>query len=97
MHSDTVTRSLKRALRRGLLHATRAFRCGGVFGEAFAGLCPGYIDLLSGHVLLHEFGHVAPAAAHEAGGVPFVVKTIARRYPMVSRSPSPLTAIGCSP
>ena len=67
MRSDTVKRGVERAPRRSLFKVTRAMH--GDLGKSVGGACTSDLDLIPGHVHLHEGGQVA-----EAGGVPFVFR-----------------------
>ena len=77
MRSDTVKRGFERAPHRSLLKATGAIQSDGDFEKPFIGICNSYLDLIPGHVHLHEFGQVAKAAVREAGGVPYEFNTTA--------------------
>lgn len=71
-----VKSGFERAPHRSLLKATGAIQDDDDFKKPFIGICNSYIDLIPGHVHLHDFGQVAKAAVREAGGVPFEFNTI---------------------
>jgi dihydroxy-acid dehydratase len=74
MRSDQIKQGAERAPHRSLLKA-----CGVTdadMSKPFIGVCNSYIDIIPGHVHLHELGQLAKEAIREAGGVPFVFNTI---------------------
>jgi dihydroxy-acid dehydratase len=76
MRSDTIKRGFDRAPHRSLLRATGQIRDRSDFDKPFIAICNSYVDIIPGHVHLHEFGQVVKAAVREAGGVPFEFNTI---------------------
>jgi dihydroxy-acid dehydratase len=76
MRSDTIKRGFDRAPHRSLLRATGQIRDRADFDKPFIAVCNSYVDIIPGHVHLHEFGQVVKAAVREAGGVPFEFNTI---------------------
>lgn len=75
MRSDTIKKGYERAPHRSLLRAT------GIVGEAdfnkpFIAVVNSYVDIIPGHVHLHEFGQLIKKAIREAGAVPFEFNTI---------------------
>jgi dihydroxy-acid dehydratase len=76
MRSDTIKRGFDRAPHRSLLRATGQIRDRADFDKPFIAICNSYVDIIPGHVHLHEFGQVVKAAVREAGGVPFEFNTI---------------------
>ncbi len=74
MRSDTIKKGHERAGHRGLLKA-----CGVTDADMqkpFIGIVNSYIDIVPGHIHLHEFAKVVKEAVREAGGVPFEFSTI---------------------
>lgn len=74
MKSDTVKKGFERAPHRSLLKA-----CGirdEDFGKPFVAIANSYIDVIPGHIHLHQVGEVVKEAVRTAGGVPFVFNTI---------------------
>jgi dihydroxy-acid dehydratase len=76
MRSDTIKRGFDRAPHRSLLRATGQIRDRADFDKPFIAICNSYVDIIPGHVHLHEFGQVVKAAVREAGGIPFEFNTI---------------------
>ena len=76
MRSDTIKRGWARAPHRSLLRATGQIKDDADFQKPFVAICNSYIDIIPGHVHLHEFAQVVKAAVREAGGVPFEFNTI---------------------
>jgi len=75
LRSDTIKKGPDRAPHRSLLRA-----CGlktGDFSKPFIGIASSQVDIVPGHVHLHEFSKIVKAAVREAGGVPFEFNTIA--------------------
>lgn len=74
MRSDEIKKGFERAPHRSLLRA-----CGlteGDFDKPFIGVANSYIDIIPGHVHLHEFAKIVKEAIREAGGVPFEFNVI---------------------
>ncbi|MEI6521485.1 MAG: dihydroxy-acid dehydratase [bacterium] len=74
MRSDTIKKGHDRAPHRGLLKA-----CGVTDADMhkpFIGIVNSYIDIVPGHIHLHEFAQVVKKAVREAGGIPFEFNTI---------------------
>ena len=76
MRSDTIKRGFARAPHRSLLRATGQIREDADFKKPFVAICNSYIDIIPGHVHLHEFAQVVKQAVRDAGGVPFEFNTI---------------------
>ena len=76
MRSDVVKKGFERAPHRSLLRATGAIHGDADFKKPFIGICNSHVDLIPGHVHLHELGAIAKDAVREAGGVPFEFNTI---------------------
>jgi dihydroxy-acid dehydratase len=76
MRSDTIKRGFARAPHRSLLRATGQIKDDADFAKPFIAICNSYIDIIPGHVHLHEFAQVVKAAVREAGGIPFEFNTI---------------------
>ena len=76
MRSDTIKRGFERAPHRGLLRATGQIKDKADFEKPFIAVCNSYIDIIPGHVHLHEFAQVVKDAIREAGGIPFEFNTI---------------------
>ena len=75
MRSDAIKRGPERAPHRSILRA-----CGidpKDFSKPFIGIASSQVDIVAGHVHLHEFSAAAKEAVREAGGVPFEFNTIA--------------------
>ncbi len=75
MRSDTIKKRPERAPHRSLLRA-----CGlktEDFSKPFIGIASSHVDIVPGHVHLHEFSKIVKSAVREAGGVPFEFNTIA--------------------
>ena len=75
MRSDTIKKEAVRAPHRSLLRA-----CGikaEDFSKPFIGIASSHVDIVPGHVHLHEFSEIVKSAVREAGGVPFEFNTIA--------------------
>ncbi len=74
MRSDIVKKGPARAPHRSLFRAT------GLkdedFGKPFIGIANSQIDIIPGHVHLHEYGRIAKEEIRKAGGVPFEFHTI---------------------
>ena len=69
MRSHTITRGNHRAPHRGLLRATGQIRGPDDWNKPFVAVCNSYVDIVPGHVHLHEFGAVVKKAVRAAGGV----------------------------
>ncbi|HYF66265.1 MAG TPA: dihydroxy-acid dehydratase, partial [Herpetosiphonaceae bacterium] len=76
MRSDTIKRGFARAPHRSLLRATGQIQDDADFAKPFIAICNSYIDIIPGHVHLHEFAQTVKAAVREAGGIPFEFNTI---------------------
>lgn len=76
MRSDTIKRGFARAPHRSLLRATGQIKDDADFAKPFVAICNSYIDIIPGHVHLHEFAQVIKNAVREAGGIPFEFNTI---------------------
>ena len=75
MRSDAIKQGPERAPHRSLLRA-----CGITaedFSKPFIAIASSQVDIVPGHVHLHEFSAIVKAAVREAGGVPFEFNTIA--------------------
>ena len=75
MRSDAIKQGPERAPHRSLLRA-----CGisaEDFSKPFIAIASSQVDIVPGHVHLHEFTAIVKAAVREAGGVPFEFNTIA--------------------
>ncbi len=74
MRSDRIKKGYERAPHRALLKAT------GVrdedFDKPFIAIVNSYIDIIPGHVHLHEFGQRIKQGVRAAGGIPFEFNTI---------------------
>ena len=73
--SDRIKRGVERAPHRGLLKAT------GIVGDGdmhrpFVAVVNSHVEIIPGHVHLHEFGQIVKAALREAGMIPFEFNTI---------------------
>ena len=75
MRSDAIKQGPERAPHRSLLRA-----CGisaEDFSKPFIAIATSQVDIVPGHVHLHEFSAIVKSAVREAGGVPFEFNTIA--------------------
>jgi dihydroxy-acid dehydratase len=74
MRSDIVKKGFERAPHRSLLRAV------GLrdedFAKPFIGIANSQIDIVPGHIHLHEYGRIAKEEIRKAGGVPFEFNTI---------------------
>ena len=74
MRSDAVKKGFERAPHRSLLRAT------GLkdedFDKPFIGISNSQVDIIPGHIHLHEYGRIAKDEIRKAGGVPFEFNTI---------------------
>lgn len=74
MRSDRIKKGYEKAPHRALLKAT------GVkdedFSKPFIAIVNSYVDIVAGHVHLHDFGQLVKEAVRQAGGVPFEFNTI---------------------
>ena len=73
--SDRIKQGIERAPHRGLLKAT------GIVGDEemnqpFVAIVNSHVEIIPGHVHLHEFGQIVKAALRKAGMVPFEFNTI---------------------
>ncbi|MEA3350947.1 MAG: dihydroxy-acid dehydratase [Chloroflexota bacterium] len=75
MRSDTIKKGFERAPHRSLLKATGVVKDGD-FDKPFIAIVNSYIDIIPGHVHLHEFGRQIKKAVRAAGGVSFEFNTI---------------------
>ncbi|NTW48948.1 MAG: dihydroxy-acid dehydratase [Chlorobiales bacterium] len=76
MRSDTIKKGFEKAPHRSLLKATGVIKSDEDFNKPFIGICNSYLDIIPGHVHLHEFAKVIKDAVREAGGIPFEFNTI---------------------
>ena len=76
MRSDEIKKGFERAPHRSLLKATGLVRDED-FSKPFIAVVNSYVDIVPGHVHLHDFGQKIKTAVREAGGVPFEFNTIA--------------------
>lgn len=76
MRSDTIKKGFDKAPHRSLLKATGVIKSDEDFNKPFIGICNSYLDIIPGHVHLHEFAKGIKDAVREAGGVPFEFNTI---------------------
>ena len=74
MRSDQIKRGIERAPHRALLKATGVTDAD--MEKPFIAICNSYIDIIPGHVHLHEVGQLVKEAVRAAGGVPFEFNTI---------------------
>ena len=74
MRSDIVKKGFERAPHRSLLRATGLTDAD--FEKPFIGIANSQIDIIPGHVHLHEYGRIAKEEIRRAGGVPFEFNTI---------------------
>jgi dihydroxy-acid dehydratase len=75
MRSDQIKKGFERAPHRSLLKATGVVSDED-FNKPFIAIVNSYIDIVPGHVHLHEFGRKIKEAVRAAGGVPFEFNTI---------------------
>jgi len=75
MRSDNIKKGFERAPHRSLLKATGIVRDED-FAKPFIAIVNSYVDIIPGHVHLHEFAQGIKAAVRAAGGVPFEFNTI---------------------
>jgi len=74
MRSDIIKKGIERAPHRSLLRA-----CGikeEDFGKPFIGVANSFVEIIPGHVHLHEFAKIVKESIRRAGGVPFEFNTI---------------------
>ena len=76
MRSDTIKKGVDKAPHRSLLHATGKLHSQEDMDKPFIGICTSQVDIIPGHVHLHELAEVAAQAIRDAGGVPFIFNTI---------------------
>ncbi|MFL2029032.1 dihydroxy-acid dehydratase [Loigolactobacillus zhaoyuanensis] len=74
--SDEITVGDDRAPGRSLLYATGQVKNPDDMKKPFIAICNSYIEIVPGHVHLHELAEVAKKAIREAGGIPFEFNTI---------------------
>ncbi len=74
MRSDIVKKGFERAPHRSLLRATGLREED--FAKPFIGIANSQIDIIPGHIHLHEYGRIAKDEIRRAGGVPFEFNTI---------------------
>ncbi len=74
MRSDIIKKGFERAPHRSLLRAV------GLededFDKPFIGIANSQVDIIPGHIHLHEYGRIAKEEIRKAGGVPFEFNTI---------------------
>lgn len=76
MRSDTIKKGIDKAPHRSLIRATGKIHSEEDMNKPFIAICSSHIDIIPGHVHLHELAEVAAEAIREAGGVPFEFNTI---------------------
>ncbi len=74
MRSDKIKLGYQRSPHRSLLRATGISTTD--MKKPFIAVVNSYVDIIPGHVHLHEFGKIVKQAIREAGGVPFEFNTI---------------------
>jgi dihydroxy-acid dehydratase len=74
MRSDQIKKGMERAPHRALLRATGVGEKD--FDKPFVAVVNSYVDIVPGHVHLHEFGRVVKEAVRAIGMVPFEFNTI---------------------
>lgn len=74
--SNTIKSGFERAPHRSLLRATGVIHKESDFDKPFIAIANSYIDIIPGHVHLHEFAQVVKQAVRDAGGIPFEFNTI---------------------
>ena len=74
MRSDRIKKGVERAPHRSLLRATGVTDAD--MEKPFVAVVNSHVDIVPGHVHLHEFGQVVKQAIRAAGGVPFEFNTI---------------------
>jgi dihydroxy-acid dehydratase len=75
VRSDVIKKGLERAPHRSLLHALGCARQD--FSRPFIGIVSSYSEIVPGHIHLDTVSNAVKEGVREAGGVPFVVNTIA--------------------
>ncbi len=75
MRSDEIKKGYERAPHRALLKATGVVTDSD-FEKPFIAIVNSHVDIIPGHVHLHEFGQVIKQEVRAAGGVPFEFNTI---------------------
>lgn len=75
MRSDAIKKGIERAPHRSLLRACGITKSD--LSKPFIGIASSQVDIVPGHVHLHEFSKIVKSAVREAGGVPFEFNTIA--------------------
>lgn len=76
MRSDTIKKGIDKAPHRSLIRATGKIQSEEDMQKPFIAICSSHIDIIPGHVHLHELAVVAAEAIRAAGGVPFEFNTI---------------------
>lgn len=76
MRSDKIKLGFDKAPHRSLLKATGVIQSDEDFQKPFIGIANSYIDIIPGHVHLHEFAKRVKTAVRQAGGIPFEFNTI---------------------
>ena len=76
MRSDMIKKGVDKAPHRSLIRATGKIHSEEDMGKPFIAICSSHLDIIPGHVHLHELAEVAAEAIREAGGVPFEFNTI---------------------
>ncbi|ACF14090.1 dihydroxy-acid dehydratase [Chloroherpeton thalassium ATCC 35110] len=76
MRSDKIKLGFDKAPHRSLLKATGAIQSDEDFQKPFIGIANSYIDIIPGHVHLHDFAKRIKEAVRKAGGIPFEFNTI---------------------
>jgi dihydroxy-acid dehydratase len=74
MRSDSIKLGIERAPHRALLKATGVTDAD--LGKPFIAVVNSYIDIVPGHIHLHDFARLVKEAIRAAGGVPFEFNTI---------------------
>ncbi len=76
MRSNEIKKGFERAPHRSLLKATGVVADEDL-SKPFIAIVNSYVDIVPGHVHLHDFGQKIKSAVRAAGGVPFEFNTIA--------------------
>jgi len=74
MRSDIIKKGVERAPHRSLLRA-----CGikeEDFGKPFIGVANSFVEIIPGHIHLHDFAQIVKESIRRAGGVPFEFNSI---------------------
>jgi dihydroxy-acid dehydratase len=75
MNSDTIKKGFERAPHRSLLRATGMVKTGD-FDKPFIGVCNSFVEVIPGHVHLHQVADLIKKTIRKAGGIPFEFNTI---------------------